>query len=424
MQAIPQAQAPGTAHRAAFIAAILTIFTTIFASNLPTPLYAVWQAQLGFSATALTGVFAVYVLGVIIMLPTAGPLSDLIGRRQVMIPGMVFTLLAAVAFAAADDVYWLAFGRFLTGLGTGAVTGAATAALVELDPRGNRTRAGSISALAFTAGATAGPLFSSLALRFLPWPALTPFLVMAALAVAAAVVLARVAWPSHVGRGRAGFRLRDWRPQRLSVPREILGGFAVAGAAVALTWSTGSLYASLGPTLAVELVGVSDRALAGLYAAAFQLVGGLAQFAFRQQPVRRLMTIAPGVLVGGMAISVCGIVAASPLLFTIGTITSALGCGATAVGSIGIVSLLAPEARRGEVMSAFYIVAYLTMASAVLGVGAASDWIGLMWTMIALTAVMIGIAATIIRTCLRRDPLAPSVSSAPTPAPVGPQSAG
>lgn len=392
-------------RHSAFAAAVLTIFTTILASNLPTPLYAVWQAELGFSSTALTAVFAVYVLGVIIMLPSAGPLSDLVGRRQVMVPGMVFTVLATIAFAAASDLYWLALGRFLTGVGTGIVTGAATAALVELDPQGNRSRAGTVSALALTAGATAGPVLSSLSLRFFPWPTVTPFVLVGALAVAVIVILVTVSWPAHVGHGRQGFRLRHWRPQRPTVPREILAGFAVAGSAVALTWSTGSLYASLGPSLAADLVGVGDRALAGLYAAAFQLVGGLGQFAFRQQPTRRLMTIGPGVLVSGMILSVCGIVLTSPLLFTVGTVTTAIGSGATSVGSVSIVSLLAPESRRGEVISAFYIVAYLTMASVVLGVGAASDWIGLKWTMIALVSVMTVIAVLLIRASLRRDPV-------------------
>ncbi|MEB3733354.1 hypothetical protein ULF88_02625 [Halopseudomonas pachastrellae] len=37
------------------------IFTTIFASNVPTPLYAVWQVKMG-SSTALTAVFSIYVL--------------------------------------------------------------------------------------------------------------------------------------------------------------------------------------------------------------------------------------------------------------------------------------------------------------------------------------------------------------------------
>lgn len=406
---------PEFRRRSPAFAAVLTIFTVIFASNLPTPLYGVWQAEWGFSSTALTGVFAVYVLGVLLMLPTAGPLSDKLGRRQLMLPGMAFTLVAALVFAAATDLYWLALGRFLTGIGTGMVTGAATAALVELDPCGNRARAGVISALAFTAGATAGPLFSALGLRWLPWPMVTSFVPVGLLALATMIVLLRADWPAQLGRQT--FRLRHWRPQRLSIPREIIGGFVVAGAAVALTWSTGSLYASLGPSIAVELVGIDDRTLAGLYAAAFQLLAGLGQLGFRQQPTQRLMMLGPAWLAVGTLIGVGGMVFASPALFTAGTVMMALAAGATAVGSIALVSLLAPDDRRGEVISAFYMVAYLTMATVVLGVGAASDRIGLRSTVALLAVLVVAIAAWLVRTCRRRmlsEPALERISALPS----------
>lgn len=384
---------------------MLTIFTTIFASNLPSPLYSVWQAEWGFSATALTGVFAVYVLGVVIMLPVAGPLSDLVGRRQMMLPGMAFTLLASLVFAAATDLYWLALGRFLTGVGTGLVTGAATAALLELDPRGNRARAGTISTLTFTAGATFGPLFSSAALRWAPAPTVSAFLMTTLLVLATIVILVMVDWPLHVGTGWRGLRLRDWRPQRLSVPRELAGGFAMAGAAVALTWSTGSLYSSLGPSLAVDLVGVRDRATAGLLIAAFQFIGGISQFVFRQQPSQRVMTAGPAVLALGMVIGVAGIVLGSAVLFVTGTIVTALGSGAAAVGSIALVSMLAPDARRGEMLSVFYMIAYATMAAVVLGIGALSDLIGLKWTVVLLTVLIVVIAAWVTQASLRHFPV-------------------
>jgi len=387
--------------RSATAATVLAIFTTIFASNLPTPLYAVWQLQWQFSDTVLTAVFAVYVLGVIGALPTIGPLSDLVGRRQVMVPGLLFIAAGGVAFALAAGPYWLALGRLLTGIGTGVVTGAATAALVELDPSGNRARAATVSALCLTAGATTGPVFSSAALRFLPWPTVSPFLVVCALALLAVAFLLRVRWPAHVGHRQAGFQLRYWRPQRLSVPREIRAGFLFAAGAVALGWSAGSLYGALGPSLAVELVGIQDRSLAGLYAAGFQLVGGLGQLALRRRSARFMLTLGPALLAGGMLVSVLGIVLASPPLFTVGTVVTALGGGATSVGSVAAVSLVAPESRRAAVISAFYIAAYLSMASVVLSVGAASDLIGLKWTMVLLSVVITAGAALLIRACQR-----------------------
>ena len=42
-----------SSRRVAMCGALLAIFTTIFASNVPTPLYAVWQVKMGFSSTAL-----------------------------------------------------------------------------------------------------------------------------------------------------------------------------------------------------------------------------------------------------------------------------------------------------------------------------------------------------------------------------------
>jgi MFS family permease len=80
----------------AMAAALMAIFTAIFASNLPTPLYSMWQARWGFSSTALTAVFSIYVLGVITTLLTLGSLSDKIGRRQLLVPGMLFIMAGGV----------------------------------------------------------------------------------------------------------------------------------------------------------------------------------------------------------------------------------------------------------------------------------------------------------------------------------------
>lgn len=404
-------------RRLASLAAVLAIFTAIFASNVPTPLYAVWQLQWGFTSTALTAVFAVYVVGVIAMLPTIGALSDVAGRREVLVPGLLCIAAAGIVFAVATDIYWLGAGRLLTGVGTGIVTGTATAALVELDPDNNWVRAAAISALTFTAGATAGPLFSSALLHLDLWPLVTPFIVVGCLAMTTAAMLVSVRWPKQIGRKRPGFRLRHWRPTRLSVPRPILGSFLFAGAAMCLAWSAGSLYASLGPSLATELVAIDNRALAGLYAAAFQLVAGIGQFAARRQEPRQTLLFGPILLAAGMTICVTGILLVSPLVFALGTVTTAFGAGVTAIGAVATVSREAPAERRGEIVSSFYVLAYLTMASVVLGVGSASDWVGLRETMVGLGGLTLLAAGMVILVGVRsgragvRRPVQPAPES-------------
>src|SRR5690606_16423649 len=123
---LPMMQSP----RLAMGACLLAIFTTIFASHLPTPLYAVWQQAWGLSSTALTAVFSVYVLRVVLTLLTMGSLSAHTGRRRSGKPGLLSILGGAARSVFAGDVNHLGVARLIPGIGTGLVTGAATAAEV------------------------------------------------------------------------------------------------------------------------------------------------------------------------------------------------------------------------------------------------------------------------------------------------------
>ncbi|SDS74330.1 Predicted arabinose efflux permease, MFS family [Halopseudomonas xinjiangensis] len=387
------AQHTATPSRAmAMSAALMAIFTTIFASNLPTPLYSVWQARWGFSSAALTGVFSIYVLGVVSTLLTLGALSDKLGRRQMMVPGLLFILAGGVAFLLADGIVGLGVARVLTGVGTGIVTGAASAALVELEPNGNWTRAATLSALFFTLGAFAGPTVSSLALRFGPGADIWPFFVVILLSAGSIMLMLTAPWPAGVGQRMEGFSLRAWRPTTVKVPRELLGAFIFCAAAICLAWSTGSLYASLGPSLARYLVGIDDRAIAGLFAAAWQLAAGMTQFACQRQPVNRLLIAGPSMLIFGLMAMAGAVLTSSPWLFALATLGTAVGAGCTGVVAVASISNVAPPGERGSIISAFYLMAYLTMATVVLSVGFVSDQLGFGTTVLGFT-VLISIAA-------------------------------
>lgn len=385
----------------AMVAALLAIFTTIFASNLPTPLYSLWQARWGFSSTALTAVFSIYVLGVVATLLTLGSLSDKLGRRQMMVPGLLFIAAGAVAFMFAAGIYGLGIARVLTGIGTGIVTGAASAALVELEPDENWTRAATLSALFFTLGAFAGPTVSSLALFFGSGADSWPFMLVVALALGTIALLITAPWPTHIGQRQRNFRLRAWRPTTIKVPRELLGAFVFAAATICLAWSTGSLYASLGPSLAMNLTGISDRAVAGLFAAAWQLMAGISQFACQRQPLNRLLIAGPSILIVGLMIMAASVLLSSPGLFGLATLATATGAGATGVVAIASISQVAPPAERGGIISAFYLMAYLTMASVVLGVGFTSDLIGFGTTVLGFTTLISLAALTLMISAVR-----------------------
>ncbi|MGI4856853.1 MAG: MFS transporter [Janthinobacterium lividum] len=167
-------------------------------STAPSPLYRLFQTQWGFSATTLTLVYAVYSGGVLMTLLSLGPLSDrLRDRRLLIVPALGVIAAGALCIAAATSVGGLIAGRLLSGLGTGALTGAASAALVELMAPVARKRAALLATTSITAGAALGPALSALALWLHLGPTHLPFILTALAALGVAGGLLRVGWPAR-----------------------------------------------------------------------------------------------------------------------------------------------------------------------------------------------------------------------------------
>ena len=128
---------PEQARLAAFWleAAVLVLF--LAASAAPTPLYRVYQARWGFSATTLTAVFAVYVVFLLMTVLILGSLSDHVGRRPVIITALAVDSAACILFLLAHGVGALVAGRALQGVAVGLAATALGAALLDLRPAGS-----------------------------------------------------------------------------------------------------------------------------------------------------------------------------------------------------------------------------------------------------------------------------------------------
>jgi len=105
---------------------------TMLGTTLPTPLYPFYEQRFGFGPLAVTVVFAMYALGVLAALLVLGRASDTIGRRPILLTGLVFAALSSAVFLIAGGVHsgglaLLLVGRVLSGLSAGIFTGTATA---------------------------------------------------------------------------------------------------------------------------------------------------------------------------------------------------------------------------------------------------------------------------------------------------------
>src|SRR3954453_3613420 len=77
------------------------VVTFLSASSAPTPLYAIYQAEWGFTPITPTLVFGIYALAVLVALLTLGTVSDHLGRRPVLLTALAGQALAMVVFATA-----------------------------------------------------------------------------------------------------------------------------------------------------------------------------------------------------------------------------------------------------------------------------------------------------------------------------------
>ncbi len=390
----------------AFWAVAYAFFITLLTSTLPTPLYVVYQARWHFPAGVITVIFAAYPAGVLLALLLSGRLSDQVGRRRVLQPALALAVVSSAIFVLARGVEWLIAARVVTGLAVGLLTGAATAALTELEPSRDIRRAALVSTVSTMVGLGLGPLLTGVLAQYAPWPTVLVYLID--LALLAPAYIGVWAIPETVQGASARPALR---PQRLRVPAEIHVPFAVAAAAYFSAMAVLGLFTALAPSFTLGLLHIRNRAVGGALVATLFGVSAVAQLTLRRLSHRRAMEAGLAVLVAGLILVVVALMTRSLAVFVASAAGLGLGQGLAFMGSLALVNRLAPPARRAEVDSSYFVVGYLGVALPTLGVGFASERFGFVAAVVAF-ALAIGALALATAAAVARVTAPP-----PTPAP-------
>ncbi len=380
----PRAEAARTGGRSVWSAA-WPVFAVFVLSNAPTPLYVVWQREIGFSAGTLTAVFACYIAGLLGALLVAGVVSDRVGRKPVLLPAVAAAMAACVLFAVAQSVVLLASARLLTGLAVGAAVSAGMAAVTDVGGPDRKRVAALAASTAMVLGAGSGPLLAGVLSEAAPGPTVTVFLVEIAVLVTGFVVVARLPLPAGSGGRGPWIRIP-------SVAREgrtaVLLGVAVFGPGITAT----SFVLSLGPSVLAHLLGVADRVLAGAVAFAMFLAATGVQFAARRFGVRAILLGGAVATVSSMAALVLSLVATSLPLFVTATVLAGAGQGLGQFGGLTAISASVPGERLAEANAAQNVGGYLPAAVLPLAAGFLGDAYGLSTGVIAF-GVVVGLAA-------------------------------
>jgi predicted MFS family arabinose efflux permease len=371
-------------RRASLLVSAGVVSHTLWTSAAPALTYGLYAQEWHLTHTTTAGIFAIYPICVVVMLVGFGGISDQIGRRATMLAGLFASLFGALLFAVAPYVWWVFGGRALMGIGVGLAASPSTAAILEFSSPERAKSAASVTMAAQAIGFATALFLGGALTEYGPWPTRLCFWVLALFLI----VLLTATWflPRHtVGDARGDRRFR-----MPSVPRDVRRTFAVSSTAMVAAYTFGVLVLSLGGQVEHDLIGSPNTFLNSAVLSLFPVVMGAIGIIARTLSPRAALIV--GALVSGLAM-VLLILAVNLRDLVIYLLATAAAGGAYSllfVGGLQVISTAAPESNRGGILSALYLLGYLSMGALALVLGAIATTRGLSF------AVDLGAAAIIL----------------------------
>ncbi len=220
-----------------------------------------WLIGLIVGASTITGVF--------IKLP-AGTLSDILGRRRMLLLGAAFFAFPPFFYLLVQEAYTLLALRFLHGFATAIFSPVAAAAVADLFQERRGEKLGWFGS-ANEFGSAFGPLFGGFALGALARPGLSKFYITYVVVGVLGVIAFLLALRLPIGQASPqpastappdGAKIGRWQ-QFLQGTREVIGNRAIliaSGVEAAMFLGVGALLGFL-PLYAKNIVGLSDASL-------------------------------------------------------------------------------------------------------------------------------------------------------------------
>jgi MFS family permease len=327
-------------------------------ANQFAPLLLVYRAGLGLSAATVEATFGMYALGLIPSLLLCGPLSDRYGRRRVMVPALLASMLASALLMAGGAVGGRAIGllfagRLVAGIASGAAFGSGAAWIKELsaaDPITGGHPGPRRVTVAMTAGFAGGPLAAGLLAQWAPDPTLVPYLPH--LALCGLGLLLALSVPETRTAGAPNTRTSAPWPKAFNSRVLPLAPWVFGSAAIALAYLPGLVETRLGGSaLAFTAVVTTLTALAGI------VVQPLARRVDRPG-TPRLAATAMAIVVAGLLLSAAAATARRPALVLLAALVLGAGYGCCQVCGLLTVQRLAAPERLASLTAVYQAVSY------------------------------------------------------------------
>ncbi|WP_342743719.1 MFS transporter [Corynebacterium pacaense] len=344
------------------VAAAIT--AVAWGGNEFTPLLVMYRSVSEFTAVTVNGLLAAYVIGIVPALLIGGPLSDILGRRTLMLPAAPLSMAGSILLAVGPtSPLMLGAGRILCGLALGLVMAVGTTWMKELSEKESPAAGARRASLALTIGFLVGAGVASALAQWAPFPTHASYCLHIILTITTGLWVLRVPETRIAEAGAA----RSIRPKTLvnllRIPSVGHARFlrVVVPVAPWVFGCAGAAYAILPNLLSGSAHGV-PIAFSGLMTVLTLGCGVGIQVLGRVIDSRhnaRASVIAMAIITVGVFI---GAFAAQSLNLVTGAIAAALmgmGYGLALVAGLSEVQRIATPADLAGLTAVYYSVAYL-----------------------------------------------------------------
>lgn len=336
------------------LAGTATAFASLYlGAGALTPLLVDYKARFDFAPEMLNVAFAVYAAGFLIAVLVFGSLSDFIGRRPVLIAGLIVQLASNLLFLGALDVSWVIAGRIVQGVASGAATAAFTAMMVELAPPANKRLGTILGSVTLTGGLALGSLFGGLVIELTSAANTIIFSVLIAMTILGGLV----AIFSRETVERAPGAIRSMIP-RIAVPPAARAEFLAAAPVVAAVWMLAGLSGGIAPNMVRSVFGIESAFLGGFAGFVAPAVAVVIGFAFVRLPSRKAMVIGIYASIIGSVAIIGGVFIGSLPLMIVGQAIAGVGFGSSFTAALQLLIPLVQPHHRAGIVAAIYVVSY------------------------------------------------------------------
>jgi len=387
----------------------IALMAALLNSSAPTPLYPLYQHQLGLTSVSLTIIYGAYAAGVLIALFSVGNMAGKVADlRSMMMPALAAVFGGALLFSIADSFTYLFLARLLAGVGTGALTGAANISLVRYGPQDGGKVAALVATLSFTTGLALGPVFSGIAIQTGFHTTTLPFVIIMFIAAVAFIGL-RVSWPqqSPVQASVSVDALTSSKNATLLAGLKATGlRFFLCAGSLFISWAFAASILSIGPSVSEKLLGIESHGVYGYVIAVYLVTAGISQILSRRINARS--SLMAGCVTQAISISIfaCAISFQSLTLAWAGLLIAGYSYGAIFVGSATLVNLISSRASHARLLSLFYVIAYIAnWVPVVLGViiDRASLQLAVNSLFVISSLICLGLGGSVFRTVMEKS---------------------